>query len=189
MVWSAVLKRLFDLALLPILVMCFCIALCVIVVLNPFFNPGPLFYKQTRVGRFGREFVMVKFRSIQGDGAMSRPAEFMRKTRVDELPQIWNVLKGEMSLIGPRPERPELVKDYMRSLPHYTERLLMRPGISGLAQLRVGYTQNLPGAGAKLVWDLYYIRHYSIALDIHILVQTASVVFSHLFKRPIQSAL
>lgn len=182
-------KRGVDLFCLPILLICFLIAVVPIIVLNPFFNPGPLFFTQWRVGRHGQEFRILKFRSIQADGSISRPAHFMRRSRVDELPQLWNVLKGEMSIIGPRPEVPALVAAYRRELPYFMQRHAIRPGISGLAQLRVGYTDNAKGAGRKLAWDLYYQRHVCIWLDLRIFAETCRIVFAHLLKVKIKAKL
>ncbi|MEM7243516.1 MAG: sugar transferase [Pseudomonadota bacterium] len=188
-VYRSGLKRAFDLICLVPLFLCFMIALSVVVTLTPFLNPGPIFYVQDRVGRFGHRFKLYKFRSIQADGTISRAARFMRKTRVDELPQILNVLKGDMSLIGPRPERPELDRLYRTAIPNYDQRLMVRPGLSGLAQLYLGYTDDVAGARQKLRLDLTYIRHHSLTLDMQIFFNTMKVVFAHLLHIRIKTAL
>ena len=182
-------KRALDLLFLAPLCLCFLIAFCVVVVLTPRLNPGPIFYVQDRVGKNGRRFKLYKFRSIQSDGTISPAARFMRRTRVDELPQILNVLKGEMSLIGPRPERPELDRLYRAEIPNYDQRLFVRPGISGLAQLSLGYTEDIEGARRKLHWDLAYIRNQSFGLDLQIFLGTMKVVFGHLLRLRLKTPL
>ena len=182
-------KRTLDLLFLLPLCLCFLIAFCVIVALTPRLNPGPIFYVQDRVGKNRRCFKLYKFRSIQSDGTIPPAARFMRRTRVDELPQILNVLKGEMSLIGPRPERPELDRLYHAEIPNYDQRLSVRPGISGLAQLSLGYTEDLKGARQKLRWDLTYIRNQSFGLDIQIFLGTMKVVFGHLLRLRLKTPL
>ena len=182
-------KRALDLICLLPLFVCFLIALSVIVVLTPLLNPGPIFYVQERLGRHGRLFRMYKFRSIQADGSIPVAAQFMRKTRVDELPQILNVLLGDMSLIGPRPERPELVAYYHGKIPNYSTRLAVRPGISGLAQLHQGYADDVEGTRRKLRWDLTYIQSQSLALDLQIFLKTARVIFAHLLRVRIDTPL
>ena len=182
-------KRMFDLILIAPIFFCLVIALIVILPLNPFLNPGPLFYTQARIGRGGRQFRVLKFRSMTKDGPISRAAQFMRRTRVDELPQIWCVLKGDMSLIGPRPEQPELSKFYAQKIQGYERRYDIRPGVTGLAQLMEGYTDDVTGAQKKLVWDRVYIEGQSFALDLKITWMTMRVVFAHLLHIPIQTKL
>ena len=193
-VWSTLIykrfgKRAFDLVMIWPVLFCLLIALCVIVPLNPVFNPGPLFFVQRRVGREGWVFQLYKFRSMTRDGHVSVAAGFMRRTRVDELPQILNVLKGDMSLIGPRPERPGLSRDFARQIPGYESRQVIRPGITGLAQLMVGYTDDLAGARRKLTWDKAYLERQSFGLDLRITWMTMRVVFAHLLHIPIKSKL
>lgn len=189
------LKRTFDIVL--------SLALGVItVIVFPFvfsglkiFDPGPIFYKQKRIGKNGKNFTLIKFRSLpiaqNIDEKMRKPndkettafGKFIRKTHVDELPQIWNILKGEMSFIGPRPEKPEFVKRFSDEIPFYEMRQLIKPGLAGWAQL------NNPNAGPspketmeKLQYDLYYIKNRSVFLDLSIIFKTAKIMFSAVGK-------
>ncbi len=152
-------------------------------------SPGPIFYSQTRVGLGGRRFRLVKFRSMRqdaerdgarwaqaGDSRVTRVGRFMRLTRIDELPQLWNVLKGEMTLVGPRPERPEFTEMLEREIPHYAKRYAIKPGLTGWAQVRFRYTSTVEDTARKLEYDLYYLKHASIALDLRILLETVRVV-------------
>lgn len=150
-------------------------------------SKGPAFYTQVRVGRNGRPFTIVKIRtmidncesltgprwSIPGDPRVTRVGWFLRQSHLDELPQLWNVLRGEMSLIGPRPERPEFVPELEQSLPAYRQRLAVRPGVTGLAQVQLPPDSDLASVRRKLAHDLYYIRHMSPWLDLRLLVCTA----------------
>jgi lipopolysaccharide/colanic/teichoic acid biosynthesis glycosyltransferase len=147
---------------------------------------GPAFYMQTRVGRDGRLFTIFKIRtmvheceslsgprwSIPGDPRITRVGHFLRATHLDELPQLLNVLRGEMSLIGPRPERPEFTSKLERALPAYPERLRVRPGVTGLAQVHLPGDTSLASVRVKLAHDLFYIQQMSPALDIRILFCT-----------------
>lgn len=149
-----------------------------------------ILFRQVRVGRLGREFRLFKFRSMredaEGDGVarwatsnddrVTRVGKFLRTARLDELPQLFNVLRGEMSLVGPRPERPEFVVDLARKIPYYDQRHAMRPGITGWAQLSYPYGASTRDALEKLKYDLYYIKNHSIAFDIGILLRTIEVV-------------
>jgi len=154
-------------------------------------SPGPLFYRQTRVGRGGRLFQVIKFRSMRPDaegdtGAVWAVADdpritgvgrWLRKSRLDELPQVINVLRGEMSMVGPRPERPEFVDDLARQIPFYRARHAVKPGITGWAQVRFGYGNTVDDARTKLEYDLYYVRHASFYLDSLIALKTVGVIF------------
>lgn len=147
-------------------------------------------FRQVRVGKHGREFRLVKFRSMRedaesdgvarwarsNDDRVTRVGRFLRKSRLDELPQLFNVLRGEMSLVGPRPERPEFVRDLARQIPWYEQRHAMRPGITGWAQLCYPYGASTRDAQEKLKFDLYYIKNHSLAFDLTILLQTVEVV-------------
>ena len=148
-------------------------------------SPGPSLYDQTRAGLMGKPFKIYKFRTMckdaessgaqwaqKKDPRITRIGAFMRKTRIDEIPQLWNVLKGDMSLVGPRPERPEFIEDLKKSIPLYEWRLLVPPGLTGWAQIRHGYTDTVEGIRRKLQYDLYYIKHHSIWLDIQIMLST-----------------
>lgn len=149
-------------------------------------SPGPIFYKQERMGRNGRKFTIYKFRSMhtdseftgratwasKGDPRVTRIGRFMRATHMDELPQVWNILCGEMSLIGPRPERQEFVATLERSIPFYLCRMSVKPGLTGWAQVKYGYGNSNQDALEKLQYDLYYIKHQSFMLDIFIILRT-----------------
>ena len=152
---------------------------------------GPVFYHQQRVGRQGRLFVVHKFRSMQpdaesrtgpvwasrdGDSRVTRLGRWLRRCRLDELPQLWNVLKGDMSFVGPRPERPEFVGDLTRQIPFYGQRHIVRPGLTGWAQVRYTYGASTEDALQKLQYDLFYIKHMSIALDLFVILATIKTV-------------
>ncbi|MYD86902.1 MAG: exopolysaccharide biosynthesis polyprenyl glycosylphosphotransferase [Acidobacteria bacterium] len=151
----------------------------------------PVFFRQERLGLAGRRFLILKFRTMgldaEADGARWAGARdqrasgfgrFLRRSRLDELPQFWNVLRGEMSLVGPRPERPEFVAELVRRIPSYRERLLVRPGISGWAQVNYRYGGSVDGALDKLEYDLYYIKHRDFWLDASIIWRTIGTVLS-----------
>jgi sugar transferase (PEP-CTERM system associated) len=151
---------------------------------------GPALYHQTRVGQHGRVFMLHKFRSMRADaeastGAVWAVAEdarvtpvgrFLRRTRLDELPQLWNVLLGDMSLVGPRPERPEFVKSLTAEIPFYGQRHVIRPGLTGWAQVRYSYGATVEDAMEKLQYDLFYIKNLSIALDLFVILKTIKTV-------------
>jgi sugar transferase (PEP-CTERM system associated) len=152
-------------------------------------SPGPVFFRQDRVGRGGREFTLWKFRSmrtdaekegarwaVQGDPRVTRVGRFIRATRLDELPQLWNVLVGNMSLVGPRPERRMFVDQLKEQCPWYEQRLVARPGLTGWAQIKAPYASTFEESIEKLKFDLYYIKNLSIFLDISILLSTARIV-------------
>jgi sugar transferase (PEP-CTERM system associated) len=151
---------------------------------------APVFYRQKRVGQRGEPFDVLKFRSMaidaEGDGKarwatkddsrVTNVGKVLRKSRIDELPQVFNVLKGEMSLVGPRPERPEFVEELQKTIPYYAERHSVKPGVTGWAQLRYSYGASEEDAIEKLQFDLYYIKNQSLMLDIMIILQTVEVV-------------
>ncbi len=151
---------------------------------------GPIFYAQERVGLNGRRFLLMKFRSMSidaetdgmprwaatDDRRVTRIGALIRKTRIDEIPQIYNVLKGDMSFIGPRPERPFFVESLMKEIPYYNERHRVKPGISGWAQINYPYGASIEDAREKLTYDLYYVKNRSLFLDLVILLPTARVV-------------
>ncbi|MFU8831348.1 MAG: TIGR03013 family XrtA/PEP-CTERM system glycosyltransferase [Wenzhouxiangella sp.] len=155
---------------------------------------GPALYWQTRTGEGGREFVLVKFRSMrddaEGDGVarwasadddrVTRVGRIIRKLRLDELPQLYNVLRGDMSMVGPRPERPQIVSELKQQIPYYELRHSVRPGVTGWAQLRYPYGSSVADAVEKLRYDLYYVKKQSLLFDLQILLQTVEVV---LFRR------
>ena len=152
-------------------------------------SPGPIFFTQTRVGQRGRLFTAYKFRTMcddaeaQGavwatkdDPRVTPVGRFMRSTRVDEIPQLWNVLRGDMGFVGPRPERPEFVQWLSREIPFYDLRHMIRPGITGWAQVRYRYGASLEETKHKLEYDLYYVKHQSIGLDLLIMFETVKTI-------------
>jgi exopolysaccharide biosynthesis polyprenyl glycosylphosphotransferase len=153
-------------------------------------SAGPVFYRQERVGLGGRPFRLIKFRSMRTDAEaqsgpqwagptdprVTRIGGFLRLTRIDELPQLWNVLRGEMSVIGPRPERPFFVEQLAATIPSYNERCVIKPGITGWAQVNYRYGASTEDARVKLSYDLYYVKHRSYLLDLRILAATVRVV-------------
>jgi exopolysaccharide biosynthesis polyprenyl glycosylphosphotransferase len=153
-------------------------------------SPGPIFYQQERVGRYGKKFTIYKFRSmisnaegngeatwaVKGDVRITKVGQFLRKTRLDELPQILNILRGEMSLVGPRPERPEFIDKLQQQIPFYRTRLAVKPGLTGWAQVNYGYGSTVKDALIKLQYDLYYQKYCSLWLDIQIILRTFGVV-------------
>lgn len=151
-------------------------------------SPGPVFYRQERNGLGGNPFNVIKFRSMRvdaekngpqwatkNDNRVTRVGQFIRKTRIDELPQLLNVLRGEMSLIGPRPERPMFTEQFEKEIPGFKNRLLVKPGLTGWAQVNGGYDIT---PREKLELDLYYIEKQSFSLDFQILLKTVWVVLS-----------
>ena len=190
-VWPDRLRRVFDFLMSGLL----------LILLIPLFLPvalairleskGPVFFKQLRTGLYNQEFKIIKFRSMyedaesngaqwacKNDRRVTRIGQFIRKTRIDELPQLFNVLKGEMSLIGPRPEREVFIKDLEPAVPFYRFRHLVKPGITGLAQVMYRYGASIEDARYKHRYDLYYIRHRSWYLDLKILFRTVRVAFT-----------
>jgi exopolysaccharide biosynthesis polyprenyl glycosylphosphotransferase len=154
-------------------------------------SPGAALYHQRRVGQHGRIFTLHKFRSMcedaeaatgpvwaakEGDSRVTAVGRFLRRTRLDELPQLWNVLKGDMSLVGPRPERPEFVAELTRQIPFYGQRHVVRPGLTGWAQVRYTYGASVEDALQKLQYDLFYIKNLSLPLDLFIILDTIKTV-------------
>ncbi|MFU1719939.1 exopolysaccharide biosynthesis polyprenyl glycosylphosphotransferase [Bacillus velezensis] len=151
-------------------------------------SPGPAFYKQERVGKDGKPFYLYKLRSMKIDAEKSgavwalkkdprvtKVGAFIRRTRIDELPQLVNVLRGEMSLIGPRPERPVFTEQFQAEIPGFTERLAVKPGLSGWAQVNGGYDMT---PREKLMFDLYYIRNLTFSLELKIMLKTCKVIWT-----------
>jgi len=153
-------------------------------------SEGPVFYKQKRMGQTGKIFEIIKFRTMNKDaeketGAVwasnndpriTKAGRFMRKTRIDELPQLWNILKGQMAFIGPRAERPEF-NEQLKAVPFYEERYLIKPGLSGWAQINFRYGSSIEDAAEKLKYDLYYIKNRSLVLDLGIALKTIRIMF------------
>ncbi len=191
-VWERIVKRGMD----------FLISLVVLVLFSPVWllialavkidSKGPVIYKQERLGKNGAVFSVYKFRSMvenaesdtgpvwaqKDDPRITRVGRFLRKTRIDEIPQFLNVLKGEMSLVGPRPERPVFAEEIQKELPLHNRRLRVRPGITGWAQVKHKYDATLEDVKQKLEYDLYYIENMSLRLDLKILVNTLWVVLT-----------
>jgi lipopolysaccharide/colanic/teichoic acid biosynthesis glycosyltransferase len=182
-------KRLFDivlsLALLPLLAA----ILILVFAVNPLLNKGPLLFRQKRMGRWGRPIIVVKIRSMTPIYAAPRApdsplekgritpfAKFLRERRIDELPQIWNVLRGELSLIGPRPDMWEHALYYRETVPGYQKRTALRPGVSGYAQIKMGYAEGRAGVKRKAILDILYLRNASWRLDAFIFFKTLKIV-------------
>jgi len=187
---SGMFKRLFDVVASLILLITTIPVVLIVACLIKLGSKGPAFYRQRRVGLFNVGFDIVKLRSMRQDAELpgvavwaekddpriTRIGRFIRKTRIDELPQAWSVLKGEMSFVGPRPERPQFVDDLEQKLPYYAERHMVKPGITGWAQINYPYGASIEDARQKLEYDLYYAKNYSPFLDLLIILQTIRVV-------------
>jgi exopolysaccharide biosynthesis polyprenyl glycosylphosphotransferase len=175
------------------------IGMIVLLLLSPFISLAilldsglPILYSQTRLGKGGRRFTIYKFRTMTRDAELNgearlaeekdprvtRVGNFLRKSRLDEFPQFWNVMRGEMSLVGPRAERPELVAAFQKQVPFYRARLLVKPGVSGWAQINYGYYASVTEMAVKLEYDLYYIKHRTLAMDFQIILRTIGTVLS-----------
>ena len=154
-------------------------------------SPGPVLYRQDRVGENGRFFTLSKFRSMRADAESGTPiwakekddrvtrvGRFIRRARLDELPQLWSVLSGDMSFVGPRPERPFFVEQLAGAIPFYMERHAVKPGVTGWAQVKYRYGSSIEDATEKLRYDLYYIKHLSIVFDLTIMIDTVKVILS-----------
>jgi exopolysaccharide biosynthesis polyprenyl glycosylphosphotransferase len=190
--YPRVVKRVFDICLAGVALFLLLPVLPVIALLVSRSSPGPILYRQTRVGEGGRLFEILKFRTMvqdaekpgqpiwaEVDDKRATPiGKFLRKTRLDEVPQFWNVLRGDMSVVGPRPERPEFLSLLQDAVPHWTRRHLVKPGITGWAQVRIGYTSDPVSALDKLSYDLYYLKHRGLLLDLAIAAKTAWIVFA-----------
>ena len=188
-VYKKAIDLFFALLLLPGLLFC----MLILLVLNPLRNPGPMFFRQTRVGLNGEHFTILKFRTVENPGTemqlsptqksrLNRLGAFMRDTRVDEVPQILNVLKGEMSMIGPRPEQVTLYLQYSAVKPRFALRQMVKPGITGLAQLKHGYTDTVTGAARKLNWDLLYLKRMGFGMETFLVWWTFRFVMAGLGK-------
>jgi len=185
-------KRIFDLVISGIGLLLFSPLFLIIAFLIKVDSSGPVFFRQERVGENGRIFKIWKFRTMrenaeaqtgpvwaqEDDPRITRIGRFLRKSHLDELPQLINVFKGEMSLIGPRPERPELYKKIIQVIPHFSERLKVKPGITGLAQVRYQYGASLKDAARKLRYDLLYIKRRCWLLDFQIILWTINRILT-----------
>jgi sugar transferase (PEP-CTERM system associated) len=187
---SSAAKRLFDLVVSAAILLLTAPLILLFALLVKIESRGPAFFRQRRVGLYGVPFELVKLRSMRVDAEVggkavwaqkddprvTRVGSIIRKLRIDELPQAWTVLKGEMSFVGPRPERPQFVNDLEARLPYYAERHVVKPGITGWAQINFPYAASVEDAREKLEYDLYYAKNYSPFLDLLILLQTVRVV-------------
>ncbi|WP_348006861.1 TIGR03013 family XrtA/PEP-CTERM system glycosyltransferase [Rhodoferax sp.] len=183
-------KRLFDICSAVVLILLSLPIMLVTMLLVVLESPGPVFYRQERVGFNGRLFNVVKFRSMRADAEkdgtprwaaaqddrVTKVGKFIRKVRIDELPQLFCVLNGDMSMVGPRPERPYFVDQLTRQIPYYAVRQSVKPGVTGWAQVRYHYGATLEDSAEKLQYDLYYVKNHSLFLDIIILFETVGVV-------------
>ena len=189
-------KRAIDLAFailaLPILLM----LSVVLYVANLRLNPGSVFFRQVRMGRNGKAFTMWKFRTMTDNGTHVRAANapleedritpvgrLLRRSKLDELPNILNILTGDMSLVGPRPDAFEHATEYLCYVPHYQKRFALRPGITGLAQVRGGYAETSREVGRKARYDIFYIQNLSLRLELYIIASTFGVLFSGFGQR------
>lgn len=183
-------KRLFDLVVSAAMLAVSLPIMVLTALLIKLESAGPVLYRQERVGQGGRNFTILKFRSMcvdaekdgkprwagQNDSRVTLTGRFIRRTRIDELPQVFNVFFGDMSFVGPRPERPYFVQDLTQKIPYYGVRHTVKPGITGWAQVRYAYGATDEDAMHKLQYDLYYVKNHSLFLDLMILFQTAQVV-------------
>jgi exopolysaccharide biosynthesis polyprenyl glycosylphosphotransferase len=189
--YTRVAKRIFDLAVASVGLL-LALPLMPVIALLVRLTPGPVIYRQTRVGECGRHFTILKFRTMRedaeddgapcyaqvGDARVTGVGRLLRQTHLDELPQLWNVILGQMSIVGPRPERPQFVDLLEQTVPFWTRRLLVKPGITGWAQLRCGYAYDASSAAEKLSYDLWYLRNRNVIVDLAICFQTiSSLVF------------
>jgi sugar transferase (PEP-CTERM system associated) len=188
--WLNATKRMMDVSTAAVGLVLALPIMCAVAIGIRLTSPGPALYRQKRVGQHGRVFTLHKFRSMRsdaesvtgavwaasGDPRITHFGRFIRRTRLDELPQLWNVLKGDMSFVGPRPERPEFVTSLAVNIPFYGQRHVVRPGVTGWAQVRYTYGASVEDALEKLQYDLFYIKNLSITLDLFILLKTIKTV-------------
>lgn len=184
--WYVAIRPVFDVIVGLILLICLTPAIIVAALAVKVTSPGPAFYRQTRLGRNGRKFTMTKIRTMVNDAEagtgpvwaaaddprITRLGRFLRNTHIDEFPQLVNVVLGQMSLIGPRPERPEIAQSLKWDIPHFDQRLQVRPGITGLAQLTLPADSDIDGVRKKFLSDTYYIRYMNPWLDARICMST-----------------
>jgi exopolysaccharide biosynthesis polyprenyl glycosylphosphotransferase len=193
--WQAQIKRLIDILSAAVVGLCFWWFwgfVTLLIKYSRWSSPGPVLYMQERIGRNGIPFKMVKFRTMivdaekhtgpvwaqKDDPRVTRIGHFLRRFRIDELPQFWNIFKGEMSLVGPRPERKHIIDDLLTEMPIYIRRLKMKPGLTGLAQVKHHYDASLEDVREKVFYDLYYFENMSLVMDIKVLLRTVWVIVS-----------
>jgi len=191
--WS---KRTFDLVVSGVALV-LALPLLPVIALAVWTTGRPLIYRQTRLGERGHPFSVLKFRTMRVDAEapgcpqfaqacdarVTTVGRFLRRTHLDELPQLWNVIRGDMSIVGPRPERPEFVTMLEASVPHWTRRLLVKPGVTGWAQVHAGYAYDCESAAEKLSYDLWYIRHRRLSVDIAVCLRTATMMLRSMVAR------
>ena len=190
--WDLVIKRVVDILFAAILGLVGLILLPILAIIIKLDSKGPLIYKQKRVGLTGKVFKVYKLRTMRqdaekdgqavwakkGDARVTKVGKFIRKTRLDEIPQFWNILMGNMSFVGPRPERPEFVDQLKEEILFYNERHLVKPGLTGWAQINYPYGASVEDAREKLSYDLFYIKNQSLAMDISIILKTINTIFN-----------
>lgn len=183
-------KRIFDFIIAIFVLIIFLITFPLFAFIIKIDSKGPVFFTQIRSGRFGREFRLIKYRTMvenaenqgqavwaqKNDKRITRVGRLMRKTRIDELPQCVNILKGEMSFVGPRPERPEFIERLEQEIPFYKQRLLIKPGLTGWAQVNYPYAASIEDSWKKMQYDLYYLKNRSLMLDLVIILRTIEVI-------------
>ena len=190
--YSRIAKRMFDILAAGTALLLAAPLLLVVALLVRASSSGPVFFRQLRLGEGGKLFQICKFRTMvehaerdgvavwarEDDARVTSIGRILRRTRLDELPQLWNVLRGDMSVVGPRPERPEFLELLRETVPFWTRRHLVKPGITGWAQVRRGYTADVNGTADKLSYDLYYLKYRSLVFDLAIATQTFRIVLS-----------
>jgi sugar transferase (PEP-CTERM system associated) len=190
--WRTGVKRVFDIICSALLLVVASPIMLVTALLIKLESPGSVFYRQERVGQNNSTFQVVKFRSMRNDAEkdgqpvwaqandarVTRIGAIIRRLRIDELPQIFNVLKGEMSLVGPRPERPFFVEQLTQEIPFYALRHSIKPGVTGWAQVRYAYGSTVEDSLQKLQFDLYYVKNHTLFLDLVVLMETVAVVLT-----------
>lgn len=184
--WYRGFKRLFDLLFSSVSLVILSPLMLIIALAIKVTSGYPVLFRQERIGLYGRRFILYKFRTMdkeseqltgpvwakEGDPRITKLGKFLRKTRLDELPQLFNVLKNDMSLVGPRPERPYFVEILKEKIPFYLERLTVKPGITGWAQINYPYADSIEASKEKFLHDIYYIKNMSFALDLYIIIKT-----------------
>ncbi|HEY0978613.1 MAG TPA: sugar transferase, partial [Flavobacteriales bacterium] len=187
--WQFAVKRSVDVCFSAVALLLLAPVMVVFAVLVRFSSPGPIFFRQERIGLRGKPFRIIKFRSMYADAEKAGPqlsseedpritpiGRFLRRTRMDELPQFWNVLIGEMSLVGPRPERQHFIDRIMQVAPHYRHLHKVRPGITSWGQVKFGYAENVEQMVRRLKYDILYIENMSLAVDLKILAYTVLII-------------